>query len=102
MTTTATKASKENENFRLIPNENKPEIYTDGISAMMLGENLSKLNFFSTLEVCDQIEQRKEVLLLTIPTPALLEMCRDILEFAHSSNNVEIMETMKGVDIKDS
>ena len=71
-------------------NEGMPELYSDGISNLIMGNTVSKVTFHSvkaSVPIVNGIEQRKGVLQLTIPTHVLLEMCRNILFSAQSSVN---------------
>jgi hypothetical protein len=87
--TTITKVRQEDARFDIHINDDMPEMFTDGISRILMGNTISKLTFHSVTnsphENSNEIEVRKGVLLLTIPTPVLLEMCRNILTSAQSS-----------------
>lgn len=92
--------------------EDMPELYSDGISNLIMGSSVSKVTFHSVKAwgpVLDGIEQRKGVLQLTMPTSVLLEMCRNILLSAQSSvknfseagklTDAKIRNIMEGVSI---
>lgn len=86
--TTITQVREDAVKFDLLVGEQMPEVFTDGISQMLMGVPVSKLTFHSITNPADPssgIEQRTGVLRLIIPTPVLLEMCRNILSGAHSS-----------------
>lgn len=86
--TTITQVREDAVKFDLLVSEQMPEVFTDGISQMLMGVPVSKLTFHSVTNPADPssgIEQRTGVLRLIIPTPVLLEMCRNILSGAHSS-----------------
>ena len=74
--------------FDLVINDQMPELFTDGVSQLLMGSPISKLTFHSVTNPAgpgDVFEQRTGVLRLIIPTPVLLEMCRNILLGAQSS-----------------
>lgn len=74
--------------FDVTVSDSMPEIFTDGVSNMVMGNPVSKLTFHSvTVPVhgSNDVEQRKGVVRLVIPTPVLLEMCRNVLFAAQSS-----------------
>lgn len=112
--TTITQVRAEDTKFDLVINDNMPEMFTDGISNMLMGNTISKLTFHSVTNPAhqdsDNIEQRKGVLLLTVPTPVLLELCRNILATAQSSidafsdagtkTDTQVRNIMKGVNIE--
>jgi hypothetical protein len=112
--TTITQIREEDAKFDLLINDDMPEMFTDGISNMMMGNTISKLTFHSVTKPAHQstneIEVRKGVLLLTIPTPVLLEMCRNILATAQSSidafsdagkkTDTQVRKIMNGVNIE--
>jgi hypothetical protein len=112
--TTITQVRTEEAKFDLVINDNMPEMFTDGISHLLMGNTISKLTFHSvtnqSLPDNDEIEQRKGVLLLTIPTPVLLELCRNILASAQSSidafsdagkkTDTQVRKIMDGVNIE--
>lgn len=86
--TTTLQVRDENAKFDLVITDNTPELFTDGISQLLMGFPISKLTFHSVVtpsESPEQIEQRKAVLSLAISTPVLLELCRNILFAAQSS-----------------
>ena len=103
--TTVTKIREGDVNFDLIINDTMPEIFTDGISHVLMGSPISKLTFHSVTNPADTetAEQRKGVLLLTISTPVLLELCRNILLTAQtsvdklSSNGMKIDDQVKRI-----
>jgi hypothetical protein len=111
--TTITQIREEDAKFDLLIND-MSEMFTDGISNMMMGNTISKLTFHSVTKPAHQntneIEVRKGVLLLTIPTPVLLEMCRNILATAQSSidafsdagkkTDTQVRKIMNGVNIE--
>ena len=101
--TTTTKNHNNETSFDLAINDNMPEIFTDGVSRAMMGGSLSKLTFHSVTDGADtannKAEQRKGTLLLTIPTPVLLEMCVNILSTAQASIDV-MSNSGKKVDNK--
>ena len=82
-------ATNNEASYDLSVNNDMTEIFTYGVSKAMMGGTLSKLTFHSVTDVEDPIndkaEQRRDVLLLSIPTPALLEMCVNILSTAQVS-----------------
>lgn len=101
--------------FDLTINDDLPEMFTDGVSNMVMGNPVSKLTFHSVTTPAQsesEVEQRKAVLLLTIPTAVLLEMCRNILftaqsnidkfENAGSQVNSRVKLAMNGVNIPSS
>lgn len=104
-----------NINFDLTVTNDLPELFTDGLSNLVMGNPVSKLTLHSVVAplINDaNVEQRKAILLLTIPTPVLLEMCRNIL-FAAQTNIVSLSKAgslidtqveaiMSGVSIKTS
>lgn len=108
-----TQVREEKIKFDLTVGDSIPEIFTDGVSHLVIGNPISKLIFHSVTEPVqspNEIEQRQGVLRLVIPTPVLLEMCRNIL-FAAQSNieaysdggkqlDAKFREIMNGVDIK--
>jgi hypothetical protein len=112
--TTITQVRAEDSKFDLFINDDMPEMFTDGISNMLMGNTISKLTFHSVTNPAHQdsndIEQRKGVLLLTIPTPVLLELCRNILATAQTSidafgdagikTDAQIRRIMDGVNIE--
>ena len=112
--TTITQVRKEEAKFDLHINDDMPEMFTDGISKVLMGNTISKLTFHSITNPAhqnsDEIEVRKGVLLLTIPTPVLLEMCRNILTSAQSSidafseagkkTDAQVRKIMDGVNIE--
>ena len=83
-----TKVREGNAIFDITITDNLPEVFTDGVSNMVMGNPISKLLFHTVTAPVgggNEIEQRKAILRLAIPTPVLLEMCRNIL-FAAQSN----------------
>lgn len=112
MTTTTTIRTNDGE-FNLTMSDNMPEIFADGISHILMGNPMSKLTFHSVTNFSfddDASETRVGVLRLTIPTPSLLELCRNILLTAqssleHLSSNgekidIQIKNLIEGIDIK--
>lgn len=101
--------------FDLTVTNDLPEIFTDGLSNLVMGNPVSKLTLHSVVAplINDaNVEQRKAILLLTIPTPVLLEMCRNIL-FAAQTNiatlsksgsliDTQVEAIMSGVNIQTS
>lgn len=88
--------------FDLTVTDSMPEMFTDGVSNMVMGNPVSKLTFHSVtvpIHGSNKVEQRKGVLRLVIPTPVLLEMCRNIL-FAAQSNPEGFSEGGKQLDAK--
>lgn len=85
--------------FDLLINDNIPEVFSDGLSQLLMGYPVSKLIFHSvTAPALDNgIEQRQGVIRLAIPTPVLLELCRNILSSALSSID-ELSEGGKQID----
>ncbi len=113
--TTTVQIRDENTKFDLIISESVPEIFTDGLSQLLMGFPISKLTFHSVVtspDSTDQIEQRKAVLSLAMSTPVLLELCRNILIAAQSSleeltesgtkTDTQIRKIMEGVVIATS
>jgi len=112
--TTINQVRRKEANFDLHINDNMPEMFTDGISNVLMGNTISKLTFHSITNPApqnsDEVEVRKGVLLLTIPTPVLLEMCRNILTSAQSSidafsdvgkkTDAQVRKIMAGVNIE--
>lgn len=98
--TTTVQIRDENAKFDLVISENMPEIFTDGLSQLLMGFPISKLTFHSVVtapDSTDQIEQRKAVLSLAMSTPVLLELCRNVLIAAQSSLD-ELTESGTKVD----
>ena len=71
-------------NFDLVCSDNLQEIFTDGVSEVMLGYPTSKVLFHTvtTLNTINIPEQRQAVFRMTMNTATLLEMCRNILAAA--------------------
>lgn len=89
-----------------------PEIFSDGVSQLLLGTPNSKLTFHTLITPANhenEFEQRQGVLRLTIPTPVLLELCRNILVAAQGSVSLfseggktvdtEVKKILNGVSI---
>jgi hypothetical protein len=55
-----------------------PEFFVDGVNEFLLGSNVSKLTFFSKIAV----DKRAQVLRLTLPTVALVDICMNVLKAA--------------------
>jgi hypothetical protein len=112
--TTIISIREESAKYDLHITDDMPEMFTDGISNMMMGNTISKLTLHSVTTPAHQknngIEVRKGVLLLTIPTPILLEICRNILITAQSSidafsdagkiTDTQVRKIMNGVNIE--
>jgi len=111
--TTTTQIRKDKIKFDLIVSDDMPEFFADGISHMLMGNPITKLTFHSVTNPArpnnDGVEHRKGVLLLTMPTAVLLEVCRNILSSAQSSIDnlseggkkidARILKIMDGVNI---
>ncbi len=86
--TTVTQVREDTVKFDLVVSDQMPEVFSDGVSQLLMGVPVSKLTFHSVTNPADPssgIEQREGVVRLIIPTPILLEMCRNILAGAQSS-----------------
>lgn len=86
--TTITQVREDAMQFDLVINDEMPEMFTDGISQALMGVPITKLTFHSVTKAFgsdNAVEQRTGVLRLVIPTPVLLEMCRNILLGAQTS-----------------
>lgn len=98
--TTTVQIRDKNAKFDLVISDNMPEIFTDGISQLLMGFPISKVTFHSVVTAPDsaeQVEQRKAVLSLAMSTPVLLELCRNVL-FAAQSSLDELSESGTKVD----
>jgi len=84
-----------------IDEEHIIEVYCDGVSQALIGLPNAKLLFTNTFSVDSEtkIEQRKGVVRLTIPTLALLEMCRNVLSQI-TENQEQILGASKQQDEK--
>jgi hypothetical protein len=59
--------------------ESTPEFYADGISEAFVGMPVSKLTFHSVRGIDGGKERRVSVVQISVATPALFEICRNIL-----------------------
>lgn len=85
---TITQVREDHAKFDLQINDGMPEIFVDGLSQMLLGYPISKLTFHSVVAPAhegNEIEQRLGVVRIAIPTPVLLEFCRNVLFNAQTS-----------------
>lgn len=57
--------------------ENLPEIFADGVTSFLLGNSISKLTLYSDIGGA-----KKSVIRLTMPTTAMLRLCKRILSSA--------------------
>lgn len=76
-----TGAAKETPKKRSAPvfvDDATPEFFVDGVNEFLLGSNVSKLTFFSKIAA----DKRAQVLRLTMPTVALVDICMNILKAA--------------------
>ena len=82
---------KDNTKIKLFINDDMPEMFVDGISQLTLGNTISKVTLHTVTNVINEpnimSQERKGVLMLTMPTTALLEMCINILE--NGKSNIE-------------
>lgn len=77
-----TAISDPNGKFETVIPESMPEIFADGMSQFLLGVPISKIIFHTLITPAtkdEEIEKRQGVLRLAIPTPILLEICRNVL-----------------------
>jgi hypothetical protein len=104
----------ESATFDLVESGDMPEIFADGVSRMIMGAGITKLVFHTVTDPShpeNQIEQRKAVTRITIPTAVLLEICKNVLHSAQSSMQLlsengkqlddQIKKIMNGVNISD-
>ncbi|MGR8980557.1 MAG: hypothetical protein ACU84H_10775 [Gammaproteobacteria bacterium] len=105
---------KDNKKFKLIINDDMPEIFADGLSELIIGHTVSKLTLHTVTNIINEpnnilTQERKGVVMLTIPTAGLLEMCVNILEQGQTNiekiseggkaNDILIRKIMEGVNI---
>lgn len=98
--------------FETVIPDSMPEIFSDGISQLLIGTPVSKLTFHTLVAPAsnpNELEQRQGVFRLTIPTPVLLELCRNVLLAAQHSTttfteggkmiDAQVKKIMAGISI---
>lgn len=77
-TTTKTKIEKPStESKRPIESENLQEIFADGVTSFLLGPLVSKITLYSDIG-----DTKKSVVRLTMPTIAMIRLCKRVLSSA--------------------
>lgn len=89
--------------YDLTVDSSMPEVFSDGVSQMLMGAGVSKLVFHSVSKPVfpgeENVEQRNGVLRLIIPTGALLEFCKQVI--ATAQTNVDALsEAGKQIDLQ--
>ncbi|MFK3741399.1 hypothetical protein [Massilia sp. TN1-12] len=71
---------QDNAKFDLVFQDSTPEYYTDGLGQMMVGPVMSKILFYSSGGIDENgIEERNIAFHVCIPTNALFDMTREII-----------------------